>query len=156
MCGKNHTHDSSGDHCQFPHMFGFYHTCGSFGNQWWFPHMCGFYQATRMRFVFFKIVVYFWTVPFPSILIWFSYLNSLDLWAPKQCCFTNFVFGTEIQFCFTFCILMPDLKNVFHRNEHFQVQQGNIAMAERDKLEGNDSGETQRGGRFLFWCCEDK
>ena len=67
--------------------------------------MCGFYQATRMRFVFFKIVVYFWTVPLPCILIWFSYLNSLDLWAPKQCCFTNFVFGTEIKFCFTFIYL---------------------------------------------------
>ena len=26
MCGKNHTHDSSGNHWQFPHMFGFYHT----------------------------------------------------------------------------------------------------------------------------------
>ena len=29
---------------------------------------------------------------------------------------------------------MPDLKNVFHRNEHFQVQQGNIAMAEMAEM----------------------
>ena len=33
MCGKNHTHDSSGSHWQFLHMFGFYHTHGSSGNQ---------------------------------------------------------------------------------------------------------------------------
>ena len=32
MCGKNHTHDSLGIHCQFPHMFGFYHKHGNFGN----------------------------------------------------------------------------------------------------------------------------
>ena len=32
MCGKNHTHDSSGNHWQFPHTFGFYHTHESSGN----------------------------------------------------------------------------------------------------------------------------
>ena len=33
MCGKNHTHESSGSYWQFLHMFGFYHTHGSSGNQ---------------------------------------------------------------------------------------------------------------------------
>ena len=32
MCGKNHTHDSSRNHWQFPHIFGFYHTHEGSGN----------------------------------------------------------------------------------------------------------------------------
>ena len=94
IIGNSHTCLVFTTHMEVVEISVNFHTCVVFTKQpEWDPSLNYFHS---------KLLSYFEQFPFLSILISFLYLNSLDLWAPKHCCFINLVFGTEIQFCFTF------------------------------------------------------